>query len=488
MMVAFMKVAYAVGGSRGDTQPHIAFAVELARAGYEVRLWIPRDYESLVPKIKGLSVYHSHHTVASGLERMAPFIATGKMNDAFGEMFAMQAEQFGSDANSVRAMCEGWADILIYNGVLGRVAMAVTEALMLKMIAVNVQPMLPTREAFPMGGKMKLPKFLHLFFWWLLMSKLAFPAVLQRAIAEWKAANGCKLPPLDPWEETYRFNVPHIFGFSPATFAPPADWAALDYEVTADWVLNADDLPERPSPELARFLTAKLEPPLYVGWGSMAHESGGYMTELAVRALYGIGKRGIVFAGSTGSELFRLGLDRLDSTKPDAAAVLAWAEENILVTSGVSHEWLLPKCAAAVHHGGAGTSAACFRSGVPSIVTPFNFDQFTFARLAVEQGLGPGPLPEFKAVTPEVLGAALLAAAHEPQYRAAASALREKMKLERGTKLAVEAFERLRHRDIWKEEAKRQQCGVPYAVAPPSFFCCLESKQARAIGPAGPVA
>ena len=111
--------------------------------------------------------------------------------------------QFGSDADSVRAMCEGWADILIYNGVLGRVAMAVTEALMLKMIAVNVQPMLPTREAFPMGGKMKLPKFLHLFFWWLLMSKLAFPAVLQRAIAEWKAANGCKLPPLDPWVGVY---------------------------------------------------------------------------------------------------------------------------------------------------------------------------------------------------------------------------------------------------------------------------------------------
>ena len=50
MMVAFMKVAYAVGGSRGDTQPHIAFAVELARAGYEVRLWIPRDYDRSCPR------------------------------------------------------------------------------------------------------------------------------------------------------------------------------------------------------------------------------------------------------------------------------------------------------------------------------------------------------------------------------------------------------------------------------------------------------
>ena len=90
-----------------------------------------------------------------------------------------------------------------------------------------------------------------------------------------------------------------------------------------------------------------------------------------MRALHAIGKRGIVFEGSSGSELFRLSLDKLDPSKPDAAEVAAWAAKNVLVTGGVSHEWLFPKVAAIVHHGGAGTSAACFRAGVPSLVTPF---------------------------------------------------------------------------------------------------------------------
>ena len=72
----------------------------------------------------------------------------------------------------------------------------------------------------------------------------------------------------------------------------------------------------------------------------------------------------------------------------------------MLVTGGVSHEWLFPKVAAVAHHGGAGTSAACFRAGVPSLVTPFAVDQFEFARLTVKHGLGPGPLPQFKAMSP----------------------------------------------------------------------------------------
>ena len=128
--------------------------------------------------------------------------------------------------------------------------------------------------------------------------------------------------------------------------------------------------------------------------------------------------------------------------------------------------------AAVVHHGGAGTSAACFRAGVPSLVTPFGFDQFEYAQLAVKHGLGPGPLPECKAISPKQLGAALDAAVNEPRFKAAAAALRAKMHRERGTKLAVEAFEKMSHRDIWKEDAERQKRGVTHALTPPSLFSC----------------
>ena len=51
-------------------------------------------------------------------------------------------------------------------------------------------------------------------------------------------------------------------------------------------MLSADDLPEKPDAALVQFIEAGKEPPLYIGWGSMAHESGQYMTELAVCALH----------------------------------------------------------------------------------------------------------------------------------------------------------------------------------------------------------
>jgi sterol 3beta-glucosyltransferase len=49
--------------------------------------------------------------------------------------------------------------------------------------------------------------------------------------------------------------------------------------------------------------------------------------------------------------------------------------------------------AAVVHHGGAGTTAAGFRAGVPSIIIPSRYDQFAWARRAYELGVGTKPNP-----------------------------------------------------------------------------------------------
>merc|ERR550525_261722 len=52
------------------------------------------------------------------------------------------------------------------------------------------------------------------------------------------------------------------------------------------------------------------------------------------------------------------------------------------------HEWLFSRCACTLHHGGAGTTQAALRSGVPTIISPFSFDQFMFASWV--EGLGCG--------------------------------------------------------------------------------------------------
>lgn len=70
------------------------------------------------------------------------------------------------------------------------------------------------------------------------------------------------------------------------------------------------------------------------------------------------------------------------------------------------HAWLFPRMAAVVHHGGAGTTAAGLRAGVPSIVIPHTNDQFAWGRRAEELGVGSKPIPR-KQLNAERLAAAI---------------------------------------------------------------------------------
>ncbi|MFN8418241.1 MAG: hypothetical protein U0528_03190 [Anaerolineae bacterium] len=49
--------------------------------------------------------------------------------------------------------------------------------------------------------------------------------------------------------------------------------------------------------------------------------------------------------------------------------------------------------AAVVHHGGAGTTAAGLRAGVPSIIVPFFGDQPFWGQRTAALGVGTAPIP-----------------------------------------------------------------------------------------------
>jgi sterol 3beta-glucosyltransferase len=52
---------------------------------------------------------------------------------------------------------------------------------------------------------------------------------------------------------------------------------------------------------------------------------------------------------------------------------------EIYPLDSVPHDWLFPQCAGVVHHGGAGTTAAGLRAGIPTLIRPFFGDQFFWA-------------------------------------------------------------------------------------------------------------
>jgi len=116
----------------------------------------------------------------------------------------------------------------------------------------------------------------------------------------------------------------------------------------------------------------------------MLVKSTSFMTELAVEAAMLAGVRAVVLSGWA-----QLSFEALPS---EADKLREYASACVFFLRGsVPHEWLLPQCVCAVHHGGAGTLAAQLRSGIPGVITPaLTNDQHWWGQLVSKRGLGIG--------------------------------------------------------------------------------------------------
>lgn len=185
---------------------------------------------------------------------------------------------------------------------------------------------------------------------------------------------------------------PTLYGFSPHIVPRPSDWRR-GLDVTGYW-WPAVDPSWRPPARLTEFLDAG-PPPVYIGFGSTATAHGDELSETIARAVRTAGVRGVIQSG--------------------------WARlhgngDDILTVDDVPHRWLFPRMAAIVHHGGAGTSAAALRAGIPSIPVTGIMDQpFWAARL---HGLGTATAPLRRVgLSADQLAAAITAATTETLYK-----------------------------------------------------------------------
>jgi UDP:flavonoid glycosyltransferase YjiC (YdhE family) len=110
--------------------------------------------------------------------------------------------------------------------------------------------------------------------------------------------------------------------------------------------------------------------------------------------------------------------------------------ENIHILKYAPHHWLFPKMAAVVHHGGAGTTAAGFRAGVPTVVVPHNGDQPYWGRRVKQLGVGTDAIPR-KKLSVDNLAHAIQTATTDSTMRENARALSEKIRQEDGLAAAV---------------------------------------------------
>jgi UDP:flavonoid glycosyltransferase YjiC (YdhE family) len=213
--------------------------------------------------------------------------------------------------------------------------------------------------------------------------------------------------------------TPSLYGYSPSVLPKPSDWNESHY-VTGYWFLEAQPNWQPPE-DLLHFLESG-SPPVYVGFGSVSHKHPERQTRLILRALELSGQRSVLLTGWGGITPLS-------------------APPNVFFADNLPHAWLFPRTAAVVHHGGAGTTAAGLRAGVPSIITPFGGDQCAWADLVVKLGVGP-QAPGIKQLTAEKLAEAIQTAVNDSAMRARAAVLGGKIRAENGIAHAVEVIER----------------------------------------------
>lgn len=120
----------------------------------------------------------------------------------------------------------------------------------------------------------------------------------------------------------------------------------------------------------------------------------------------------------------------------------------------VPHDWLFPRVALSVHHGGAGTTGASLRAGIPSVVVPFGADQPFWGWLLYSRGLGSPPIPR-KRLTAEKLASAIQFVMEDDAMRQRASEVGRKIRGEDGVARAIEVLETLSGRSSCGASATR---------------------------------
>jgi sterol 3beta-glucosyltransferase len=419
-----MRITILTAGSRGDVQPYMALGSALQRAGHTVTLSALGIFErwireaglgfASVPDFREFfqlrEVQQTHlEFIQNPLKFPAKFLGIIRQaRSLFTDMFT-DLWQACQEAEFIIASFMTFAGIDCAAKLNRPACLAF------------LQPLTPTVD-FPMfflppgltlGGRYN--RLTHI-----LTEKIAWWFVLRSIYNPWRQKT-LGFPPLSeyPLASFRKARVPTLYAYSPVVLSKPRDWPAWCH-VTGYWFLNK---PEgfRPTPALLRFLEAG-PPPIYIGFGSMTTEEPQRLTKIALSALQMTDQRGILLSGWAG----------LSSTQ---------LPQSVFCLDDIPHDWLFPQMAAVVHHGGAGTTGASLRAGIPTILTPFMFDQFGWGRILPHLGVGPKSIPA-QELTAEKLAAAIQMAVMDKTIHERAAEIGRSIRSEDGAARAIEILQK----------------------------------------------
>jgi sterol 3beta-glucosyltransferase len=392
-----MKISILAHGSRGDVQPPLVLAQRLIEAGHSLTVVVPEDFVPVaaglrcrvVPLPRGIRAALDEGGLASSLRR-------GHSLRFFHEAFRHELVHLDRVFEAVLDGTEG-AELIVAPALLEDLCISVAEARAQRVALLQPLP-LWSNSTYPsfLFSAFGLPRWLNRFTHFITelgaqrITGLVNPARKRLGLRELR-----KRPSF-----LFRRRAPPVFYWAPERVLPrPAGYG--DNHHFAGYfspppALRAAFGEGAPSAALTRFLDAG-PPPLFAGFGSMPVLDARVM-EAIEQATSALGVR--VVYGQGWSE----------TLTPDPRSISV---------REVDHDWLFPRCAAVLHHGGTSTTSAALRSGAPSIVASVFADQPFWGRRVV--ALGAGETFRFQKLSAERLKRALEHVLSEPVRRAAKS-------------------------------------------------------------------
>ncbi|MCX6057033.1 MAG: glycosyltransferase [Chloroflexi bacterium] len=416
-----MRIAIIALGSRGDVQPYIALGKGLKEAGHIVRLIATQDFESQV-KSHGLEFWSIRGNSQESIEdkEWRDVSEKGNLIVIMSQLIKHALRSSMEWMEDALIACQGM-DLLISGSVGLSIAISLAEKYHLPLLQAHLFPITPTKTFPSLVFPQTLPNFGGTFN--LISHQLIYQMMIQASRpmlnqARQKVLGLPRASLFDPTPACLSKGFPMLYGFSPSVIPAPADWGA-DNHVTGYWFLDSDANWTPPS-ALLDFLQDG-PPPIYIGFGSMSSRNPQETADLVIEAIKKTKQRALLYSGWGGLHKENL---------PD----------SVLMIDSTPHDWLFPRVAAVVHHGGAGTTAAGLRAGVPSIVIPFLIDQPFWGKRVHELGVGPAPIPRSK-LTVDRLAHAIHEAVTNKAMRQRAADLGAKIQAEDGIANAVKIIE-----------------------------------------------
>jgi len=371
-----MNIVILSMGTRGDLQPSLALGKALQLRGHVVRIYAGNNFKSWIER-HGFEALPSQTDSRKKMEGELGRRLVSNSHSVLKQAWIwrkMVGDMNFASATNLLDHCRD-CDLFISDATTESFAIAIAEIIGAQHIRLLYQPSFTVSRSGDVTFGAPIPGRDHAINY-LYAKYVAVPALWKSSeIATNRFRRDNNLRTLSHGEYSrVREQRLTLMGYSKHIVPPPNDWPST-FHTTGYWFLDETEQWQPPQ-ALVDFLDAG-DAPVYVGFGSMVTPDAQKVAQIAIDAAEKIGKRVLLAAGWAGLRVADL-------------------PRHVFQIDTAPHQWLFPRVAAAVHHGGAGTTAAALRAGVPNIIVPHFGDQQFWGWRVHKLGLGPAAIPRHK--------------------------------------------------------------------------------------------